>query len=83
MRFLVGTGSGLVVFEDLHWADAESLGLFRHLASSPELPILLVGTYRPEDLDRRHVTDLLSAIERQHQVEHLALGRLSIVRARE
>lgn len=78
VRHLVGAGPGLIVFEDLHWADAESLGLFRHLAVSPKLPILLVGTYRPEDLDRRHVTDLLSAIERQHQVEHLALGRLSV-----
>jgi DNA-binding CsgD family transcriptional regulator/tetratricopeptide (TPR) repeat protein len=82
VRFLVGDGPGLVVFEDLHWADAESLGLFRYLAASPQLPILLVGTFRPEDLDRRHVTDLLSAIERQHQVEHLALGRLSVEEVR-
>jgi DNA-binding CsgD family transcriptional regulator len=82
VRFLVGAGSGLVVFEDLHWADAESLGLFRHLAATPDLPILLVGTYRPEDLDRRHVTDLLAAIERQHQVEHLILGRLSVEEVR-
>jgi DNA-binding CsgD family transcriptional regulator len=82
VRFLVGAGPGLVVFEDLHWADAESLGLFHFLAASPQLPILLVGTYRPEDLDRRHVTDLLAAIERQHQVEHLALGRLSVEEVR-
>lgn len=82
VRYLVGPGPGLVVFEDLHWADAESLGLFRHLAVSPHLPILLVGTYRPEDLDRRHVTDLLAAIERQHQVQHLTLGRLSVEEVR-
>ncbi len=82
VRFLAGASSGVVVFEDLHWADAESLGLFRHLAASPNLPILLVGTYRPEDLDRRHVTDLLAAIERQHQVEHLTLGRLSVEEVR-
>ena len=65
------TGPGLVVFEDLHWADAESLGLFRHLAVSPQLPILLVGTYRPEDLDRRHVTDLLAAIEAAGEIADL------------
>jgi DNA-binding CsgD family transcriptional regulator len=82
VRYLVGGGPGLVVFEDLHWADAESLGLFRHLAASPQLPVLLVGTFRPEDLDRRHVTDLLSAIERQHQVEHLELRRLSVEEVR-
>ncbi|HEX3540457.1 MAG TPA: AAA family ATPase [Acidimicrobiales bacterium] len=82
VRYLVGAGPGLVVFEDLHWADAESLSLFRHLAATPELPILLVGTFRPEDLDRRHVTDLLQAIERQHQVQHLALGRLSVEEVR-
>jgi predicted ATPase len=35
------------VFEDLHWADAESLALFGRLAVTADLPLLLVGTFRP------------------------------------
>jgi DNA-binding CsgD family transcriptional regulator len=78
VRYLVGHGSGVIVFEDLHWADPESLGLFQRLAVAPDLPVLLVGTYRPEDLDRGHVTDLLAAIERRRDVAHVTLDRLSV-----
>jgi predicted ATPase len=41
------------VFEDLHWADAESVALFGRLAVSADLPLLLVGTFRPEGVARR------------------------------
>jgi DNA-binding CsgD family transcriptional regulator len=43
--------AGLVLlFEDLHWADASSLALVRHLArTGRDEPILLVLTYRPEE----------------------------------
>ena len=78
VRHLVGGEGGVVIFEDLHWADAESLGLFHRMAVTPDLPVLLVGSYRPEDLDRRHVTDLMATIERQRDVVHLGLDRLSI-----
>ena len=77
VRHLVGAGLGVIVFEDLHWADAESLALFHRLALTAGLPVLLVGSYRPEDLDRRHVTDLVSAVERNRQVNHVALDRLT------
>lgn len=76
-RHLAGAGPAVVVFEDLHWADAESLSVFGRLAVTADLPLLLVGTYRPEVLDRRHVTDLLAAVERQRSVEHLVLARLT------
>ncbi|HWW52813.1 MAG TPA: AAA family ATPase, partial [Acidimicrobiales bacterium] len=78
VRHLIGAGGGVVIFEDLHWADAESLGLFHRMAVTEDLPALLVGSYRPEDLDRRHVTDLIATIERQRDVVHLLLDRLSI-----
>jgi DNA-binding CsgD family transcriptional regulator len=45
----------VVVLEDLHWADPASLELLRHLA--PHLrqwPILLLATYRVDELTRRH-----------------------------
>jgi len=77
VRHLIGRGPGVIVFEDLHWADPESLGLFQRLAVAPDVPALLVGTYRPEDLDRGHVTDLLAAIERRRDVVHVTLDRLT------
>ena len=77
LRHLAGAGA-VIVFEDLHWADAESLTFFGRLATTPGLPILLVGTFRPEDLDRRHVTDLLASVERQVSVEHATVHRLSM-----
>ena len=42
----------VLVVEDLHWADAGSLGAVDHLARNlHDLPVLLVATYRPVDLD--------------------------------
>ena len=45
----------LLVFEDLHWADASTRSLFSLLARVGGLgPVLLVGTYRSDELHRRH-----------------------------
>src|SRR5215211_6254115 len=45
----------VLVLEDLHWADSASLDLLRFIALGiDELPLLLVATYRGEDVDRRH-----------------------------
>lgn len=45
----------VLVLEDLHWADSASLDLLRFLARGiDELPLLLLATYRGEDVDRRH-----------------------------
>ena len=46
----------MVVFDDLHWADSESVALFERLAEQGSGPRLLVGTYRPDALHRRHPT---------------------------
>src|ERR687893_1287623 len=43
----------VLVLEDLHWADAASLDLLRHLARGlAPLPLLLIVTYRGDELDR-------------------------------
>ena len=69
---------GLVVFEDLHWADSESLAAFELLAEPEGGPLVLVGTYRPDGLSRRHpAADLLPRLERRHSVTHLQLARFS------
>jgi DNA-binding CsgD family transcriptional regulator len=78
VRYLAAGAPAVVVFEDLHWADADSLGLFHRLSVTPGLDLLLVGTFRPEDLDRRHLTDLLAAVERHKHVEHVNIGRLGV-----
>src|SRR3954471_8320013 len=45
----------VVVVEDAHWADQASLDIIRHLARRvPELPALLVLSYREEDLGADH-----------------------------
>jgi class 3 adenylate cyclase/tetratricopeptide (TPR) repeat protein len=44
----------VLVFEDLHWADDELLDFVDHLAEwASGVPILIVGTARPELLQRR------------------------------
>jgi len=44
----------LVVLDDLHWADEPSLHLLHFVARDlADLPILVVGTYRDTELDRR------------------------------
>jgi DNA-binding CsgD family transcriptional regulator len=67
----------LLVFEDLQWADAQSVALFGRLAVAADLPLLLVGTFRPEGVARRHpVVDLLAELDRQRSVTTIALERL-------
>ena len=78
VRYLAHGDPTVVVFEDLHWADADSLGLFQRLSVTPGLDVLLVGTFRPEDLDRRHLANLIAAVERHKQVTHVNVGRLSV-----
>jgi DNA-binding CsgD family transcriptional regulator len=67
----------VVVFEDLHWADPESLTIFERLAEPDSGAQLLVGTYRPDGLSRRHpASELLPRLERRHSVTHIHLDRL-------
>jgi len=69
---------GVVVFEDLHWADAESVSVFEQLAEPSGGRLLVVGTYRPDGLARGHpASELLPRLERRHSVTHIQLGRLS------
>src|SRR5829696_882558 len=76
VRELADPGA-LLVFEDLHWADAESIALFGRLAAQHDLPLLLVGTFRPEGVTRRHpLVDLLEELERRRVVATIALDRL-------
>jgi DNA-binding CsgD family transcriptional regulator len=45
----------VLVLEDLHWADPASLDLLRYLARRiRDQPLLLIGTYRDDELTRAH-----------------------------
>jgi DNA-binding CsgD family transcriptional regulator/tetratricopeptide (TPR) repeat protein len=74
---LIGAGRGVLVFEDLHWADAQSVALFGRLALTPSLGALLVGSFRPEAVDRRHpLVATLAEVGRQRELVQVALDRL-------
>jgi DNA-binding CsgD family transcriptional regulator/tetratricopeptide (TPR) repeat protein len=77
VQALTTPGPAVVVFEDLHWADSESVALFERIAELPAGARLLVGTYRPDEVTRRHpVAELLTRLERRHSVTHVRLHRL-------
>ncbi|QYG94833.1 AAA family ATPase [Iamia sp. SCSIO 61187] len=76
---LVDGDRTVVVFEDLHWADSESITVFERLAAIGADAPALVGTYRPGDLTRRHpLTDALARLDRRPHAVHLRIDRLSI-----
>lgn len=72
----------VLVLRDLHWADASALALVQYLAHRvTELPLLLIGTYRPEELaatDTGHdLAGVLEQLGAAGRLEVLSLSRLS------
>ena len=69
----------LLVFEDLHWADATSLRLFAFLAAELEDSALLVlGTYRDTELSRQHpLFETLGELSRSPVFQRIELAGLS------
>ena len=52
---IAGTQPLVIVLEDLHWSDPASLDLLRYLGRSTQnVPLLLVATYRDNEIDRDH-----------------------------
>lgn len=70
-------GPAILVLEDLHWADGSTRDLVRFLVRNlSDERLLLLGTYRSDDVHRRHpLMPLLSELERSERVERLELGR--------
>lgn len=69
----------LVAIEDLHWADEATLELVPYLARKlRDERILLVGTYRSDELHRLHpLNHLLAELARGRLAEEVRLRRLS------
>ncbi|MFG1689491.1 AAA family ATPase [Nonomuraea sp. NPDC049269] len=67
----------MLVLEDLHWADQSTLNLLTYLIRTlREAPVLMVGTYRSDEIHRRHpLRPLLSGWERMRQARRLELVR--------
>jgi class 3 adenylate cyclase len=67
---------GLLLLEDLHWADPDSLRLLIDLAGElTDLPLCIVGTYRPDELHRRHpLTAALTGLAKERQYDELVVG---------
>lgn len=52
-ELLAALGAGVLILEDLHWADEGTRALLRFLISDPPAGLALVLTYREEDLTDR------------------------------
>ncbi len=71
------TGCALVIFEDLHWADADSVGVFEQLAAMSLPELTLVATYRPDELTSRLPGgEMVVRLERRRHVHQVHLERL-------
>ena len=70
----------VLLLEDLHWSDAESLALLRYVSRSlVGHRILITATYRDDELTRRHpLALLLPRLVREASAERVAVRHLEI-----
>lgn len=69
----------VLVLDDLHWADKPSLLMLQHLArEARQTRLLIVGTYRDVDLDRRHpLSEMLAELRRERLYDRVRLSGLT------
>ncbi len=68
----------LLMLDDLHWADRESVLLLKHLSQgSSEARLMVVGTYRDSDIGLEHpLSSVLAELRREPNVHRIALKGL-------
>jgi DNA-binding CsgD family transcriptional regulator len=72
----------VLVLDDLHWADADTLGVLRYVARvTTRSPLLILGAYRepgtgPES--RQLATELLAVVRREADFARIGIGGLSV-----
>ena len=70
----------LLVLEDLHWADRSTLDLLAFLHRNLRSGLLLVLTYRTDELHRGHrLRPFLAGLDRSGRADRLELGRFGRV----
>jgi DNA-binding CsgD family transcriptional regulator len=70
----------VLVVEDLHWADRSTLDLLAFLVRNLQAGLLLVLTYRTDELHRRHpLRPFLAELDRSGRAERLEVGRFDRV----
>ena len=70
-------GRVLLIVEDLHWADADSVHFLERISMQPWPRLTIVGTYRSTDLLRKSPGgELVLRLERQHTIEQIRIDRL-------
>lgn len=74
----------VLVLDDLHWADASSLRLLEFVAAeTANARVLILGTYRDIEVDRRHpLSNTLGELARLPSFEQTSLAGLSLDEAR-
>lgn len=77
VQHLLEPGPAVAVWEDLHWADRESLEVIERLART-DISALVLLSFRPEEFQRGHALgELLGELERQRPVSQIPLERLT------
>src|SRR5262245_2430978 len=68
----------VLVLDDLHWADAGTVALLRHVARfAPRGRLLVVGAYRDVEVGRAHpLADVLGVLPRETTYDQVALAGL-------
>ncbi len=68
----------VLLLDDLHWSDRQTVQLLRHVVSSDApLGLLVIGTFRESDVGRDHpLAETLAALHRESGVERLSLQGL-------
>jgi DNA-binding CsgD family transcriptional regulator len=74
----------VLVMEDLHWADRSTLDLLTFLVRNLRAALLIVLTYRTDELHRRHaLRPFLAELDRSGGVDRLEVGRFDQLDLRE
>lgn len=71
----------VIVIEDLHWADASTRSLMTYLLHSRgSARLLIVGTFRSDEIHRQHpLRPLMAEVDRDRTVHQVALSRFDRV----
>ena len=84
LREIASHGPVVVLLDDLHWADQESLDLLEHMTRKLErTAALIIAAYRVEELGSSPLAPVLPSLQRDRPVTKLALTALDVSASRQ